>query len=91
MSATPDEAPSPPFSQGREFWVLLAFAIGLGVIGAFAGLVFMGVTGFGGSWYTDSDPGWFGGQWWWIAVTAAAGIGVGLLRMATHLPEKTPA
>jgi H+/Cl- antiporter ClcA len=90
MSATPDEAPSPPFSQRREFWVLIAFAVGLGVVGAFAGLVFMGVTGWGGSWYTDSDPGWFGGQWWWIAVTAAAGIGVGLLRIVTHLPEKTP-
>ena len=90
MSATPDATPSPPFSQRREFWVLMAFAVGLGVFGAFAGLVFMGVTGCGGSWYTDSDPGWFGGQWWWMAVTAAAGIGVGLLRMVTHLPDKTP-
>jgi chloride channel protein, CIC family len=89
-SAVPDATPSPPFSQSREFWVLMAFAIGLGILGAFAGLVFMGVTGFGGSWYTDSDPGWFGGQWWWIAVTGAAGVAVGLVRLWTHLPERTP-
>ena len=36
------------------------------------------------------DPGWFGGRWWWIAVTAAAGVVVGLLRRVTRLPEHTP-
>jgi len=68
----------------------MAYAIALGVLGAFAALVFMGVTGAGGSWYNASNPGWFGGQWWWVAVTAAAGVGVGLLRRLTHLPEQTP-
>jgi hypothetical protein len=55
----------------------------------FAGLVFMGVIGFGDNWYVDPNPGWFGGQWWWIAVTAGAGVLVGLFRRVTHLPEKT--
>jgi hypothetical protein len=35
----------------------------LGVLGAAAGLVFMGVIGVGDNWYVDPNPGWFGGQW----------------------------
>jgi hypothetical protein len=38
---------SPPFTQSREFWVLMGYAVLLGVLGAFAGLVLMGVVGFG--------------------------------------------
>src|ERR1017187_5529567 len=90
MSATPGPAAEAPVTQKREFWVLLAYAVVLGVLGAFAGLVFMGVVKFGGKWYTDSHPGWFGGHWWWIAVTAAAGVVVGLLRRLTRLPEQVP-
>ena len=90
MSATPGPAAAPPVTQKREFWVLMGYAAALGVFGAFAGLVFMGVVKFGSKWYTDSDPGWFGGHWWWIAVTAAAGVVVGLLRRLTRLPWETP-
>ena len=68
----------------------MGYAVALGVLGAFAGLVFMGVVKAGGAWYTDSNPGWFGGQWWWIVVTAAAGVVVGLLRRLTRLPEEVP-
>lgn len=90
MSATSEPAVSPPFTQSREFWVLMGYAVALGVFGAFAGLVFMGVIGFGGRWYVDANPGWFGGQWWWVAVTAGAGVVVGLLRRLTRLPEQIP-
>ncbi|HEY0815500.1 MAG TPA: chloride channel protein [Pseudonocardia sp.] len=90
MSATSEPTSSPPFTQNREFWLLMGYAVALGVFGAFAGLVFMGVIGFAGGWYTDSNPGWFGGQWWWVAVTAAAGVIVGLLRRVTRLPEDIP-
>ena len=90
MSTTPDPALSPPLTQNRDFWVLMAYALVLGVFGAFAGLVFMGVIGFGGRWYVDADPGWFGGQWWWVAVTAGAGVVVGLLRRVMRLPEEIP-
>ena len=34
--------------------------------------------------------GWFGGHWWWVAVAAAAGVAVGLLRRLTRLPWQTP-
>ena len=90
VSAAPGPAPAPPVTQKREFWVLMGYAVVLGVFGAFAGLVFIGVIKFGGKWYSDSDPGWFGGHWWWVAVAAAAGAVVGLLRRLTRLPEEVP-
>ena len=90
MSATSEPAPSPPYTEKREFWVLMGYAAALGVFGAFMALVFMGVIGFGGGWYADANPGWFGGQWWWVAVTAGAGVVVGLLRRLMRLPEEIP-
>ncbi len=68
----------------------MGYAVVLGVFGAFAGLVFIGVIKFGGKWYGDYQPGWFGGHWWWVAVAAAAGVVVGLLRRLTRLPWQTP-
>jgi hypothetical protein len=62
MSAPSEPEPPRPFTQDREFWVLVGFAVALGVFGALAGLVFMGVIGFGGGWYVDSRPGWLGGS-----------------------------
>ena len=43
----------------------MGYAVVLGVFGAFAGLIFVGAIKFGGKWYSDSHPGWFGGHWWW--------------------------
>ena len=68
----------------------MAYALLLGIVGAVAGLVFLGVTDAGNNWYDVSDPGWFGGHWWWVAVTAGAGVVVGLLRIVTKLPAKIP-
>ena len=48
------------------------------------------MIGFGGSWYKATDPGWFGGHWWWVGVTAAAGLLVGILRRLTDLPVQIP-
>ena len=90
MGGTPAPDADPPVIQGREFWALIGYAAALGVFGAFAGLVFLGIIKLGSQWSTDSNPGWFGGHWWWVAVTAAAGIVVGLLRRLTRLPEDVP-
>jgi H+/Cl- antiporter ClcA len=81
---------APPVTQKREFWVLMGYAVVLGVFGAAVGLVFIAVIQSGGKWYDDSDPGWFGGHWWWVAVAAAAGAVVGLLRRLTRLPQEIP-
>ena len=89
MSSASEPGPV-PFSQTRRFWILMGYALLLGVVGAVAGLVFLGVTDVGNNWYDVSDPGWFGGQWWWVAVTAGAGVVVGLLRSLTKLPAKIP-
>lgn len=90
MTAAEEPRSDPPVTQHRDFWVLMGLAVALGVFGAAAGLIFIGVLDAGGSWYSDSDPGWFGGQWWWVAVGAATGLAVGLVRRLTHLPWKTP-
>jgi H+/Cl- antiporter ClcA len=79
-----------PVTRKREFWVLMGYAAALGVFGAFAGLVSLGAVKFGGKWSTESGPGWFDGHWWWVAVTAAAGVVVGVLRRLTRLPEEVP-
>jgi len=89
MSSASEPGPV-PVGQTRGFWILMGYALLLGVVGAVVGLVFLGVTDAGNNWYDVSDPGWFGGHWWWVAVTAAAGVVVGLLRSLTKLPAKIP-
>ena len=49
VTAAAGPAAAPPVTQKREFWVLMGYAAALGVFGAFAGLVFIGVIKFGGS------------------------------------------
>ena len=89
MNSAPEPVPV-PIAQTRGFWILMAYALLLGGVGAGAGLVFLGVTDLGNNWYDVSDPGWFGGRWWWIAVTAGAGVVVGWLRFLTKLPARIP-
>ena len=40
-------AADPPVIHGREFWVLMGYATALGVFGAFAGLVYLGIIKLG--------------------------------------------
>ena len=49
VSAAPGPAAAAPVTQKREFWVLMGYAAVLGVFGAFAALIFIGVIKFGGS------------------------------------------
>ena len=56
------EAVPVPVSQTRGFWILMGYALVLGVLGAVAGLVFLGVTGGGNNWYDLSDPRWTFGR-----------------------------
>ena len=78
--------------QSPGFWVVVRYAIVLGVVLAFASLGFLAAVTFGTNlWFTiPSDLGWFGGSPWWVAVTAGAGLLVGVLRHFFRLPEKVP-
>ena len=91
MSYVPEERASAiEHTQNRDFWLLMAYATVLGIVSAVFSLIFLGVIGVGGKWYTLSDMGWLGGQWWWVAVAAGAGVIVGALRRAFKLPDDLP-
>jgi H+/Cl- antiporter ClcA len=78
--------------QSPGFWVIVRYAILFGVVLAFAALAFLALVTFGTKlWFTlPDDLGWFGGSPWWVAVTAGAGLLVGLLRHVLRLPENVP-
>jgi len=77
-------------TQDREFWSMAGYAVVLGVLGAVVGLLFLGVVSIGSRWFKATDPGWLGGKWWWVLVTAGAGLLVGSLHQVLDLPDKTP-
>ncbi len=75
------------FAYSREFWIILAFGIPLGIALAFGSLAFLGVTDGGVDlWFDEAGSGWFDGELWWLAVTVGAGVAVGLLRIAFKMP-----
>jgi H+/Cl- antiporter ClcA len=78
--------------RSRGFWTVIGYAVVLGIVLAFAGLAFLGlVKGGTNAWFTlPKSPGWFSGHPWWVAVTAAAGVLVGVLRRVLQLPAKLP-
>jgi H+/Cl- antiporter ClcA len=90
VSATTEPPAPPPITRSREFWVLTGYAVALGVFGGFAGLLFLGLIDRGEKWNVDSNPRWLGGHWWWVAVTAGAGLAVGLMHRFLRVPEQTP-
>lgn len=78
------ELPSP------AFWRLIGYAALLGVVGVVAGILFIGLTDLGAQWYGETGWGWFEGNAWWVAVAAAAGLLVGLLRRWLKVPGEVP-
>jgi len=78
-------------TRSPGFWLLVRNALLFGVVLAFAALAFLGVTKAGGKWFTlPENPSWLDGSLWWVAVTAAAGVLVGVLRRLFRLPAKMP-
>ena len=79
-------------TQSPGFWLLVRDAVLFGVVLAFLGLAFLGLVKHGTDlWFTlPADPGWFDGHLWWVAVTAGAGLVVGVLRRFLHVPLKLP-
>jgi H+/Cl- antiporter ClcA len=68
----------------------MGYAVALGLFGGFAALAFLAVVTHSEKWNAVSNPHWLGGHWWWVAVTAAAGIIVGLLHRLLRVPEEIP-
>lgn len=92
-----DEEPgsSPTFvalDRSRAFWTVIGYAVVFGLVLAIAGLAFLGLVKGGTKlWFTlPKNPDWFSGSPWWVAVTAAAGVLVGVLRRVLQLPAKLP-
>ena len=79
-----------PLARSPGFWAVIGYAVVFGVVLAFAALAFLGlVKGGTNLWFTlPKNPGWFSGHLWWVAVTAAAGVLVGVLRRVFRLPAK---
>ena len=81
-----------PLAQSPGFWRLMGYAALFGVVLAFASLAFLGLVKGGTKlWFTlPKTSGWFDGNLWWVAVTTAAGVLVGVLRRVFRLPAKLP-
>ncbi len=81
-----------PLNQSPGFWMIMGYAVVFGVVLAFAALAFLGlVKGGTNLWFTlPKNPDWFRGSLWWVAVTAGAGLLVGVLRRVLRLPDKMP-
>ena len=70
----------------------MGYAAVFGVVLAFAALAFLALVKGGTKlWFTlPKNPGWLDGSLWWVAVTAGAGVLVGVLRRVFRLPAKLP-
>ena len=77
-------------TRSPGFWVIVRYASVFGVVLAFASLAFLGLVKGGSKlWFTlPKDPGWLDGSLWWVAVTAGAGVLVGVLRRVLRVPAK---
>lgn len=90
MSEASDVTSTPAEMRTRSFWRLMGYAAILGVVGAVAGILFLGVTSIGETWYGDPGLAWFDGPVWWVGVAAVAGLIVGILRRLLGMPQKAP-
>ena len=72
--------------------MIVGYAVLFGAVLGFVGLAFLGlVTGGMVLWSTlPKHPGWLDGSLWWVAVTAGAGLLVGVLRRVFGVPLKIP-
>ena len=79
-------------TRSPGFWSLLRYAALFGVVLAFAALAFLALVKGGTKlWFTlPKNPGWLDGSLWWVAVTAGAGVLVGVLRRLLRVPAKLP-
>jgi H+/Cl- antiporter ClcA len=72
--------------------MIVGYALFFGVVLGFGGLAFLGLVSGGTElWFTlPNHPGWLDGNLWWVAVTAGAGLFVGVLRRVLRVPLEIP-
>lgn len=87
----------PPYANEMIYVKELAAALVLGVMLGACGCAFMNVTKYVPSlWVGEKyleDPATVGlgaGEWWWVGITAGAGLLVGLLKVIVDFPDPTP-
>jgi chloride channel protein, CIC family len=90
VTEAPNVTTSPAEMRTRTFWRVMGYAAVLGVVGAVSGILFLGVTGVGETWYGEPGLDWFDGPVWWVGVAAVAGLIVGILRRVLDMPQKAP-
>jgi H+/Cl- antiporter ClcA len=84
------EVMSDYFARDRRFWLRVAYAVPIGLMGGVAGLLFTQAVGRATNWLwpEEVDNDFLGGELWWIAVAAAAGLLVGALRRWLRVPTE---
>jgi hypothetical protein len=96
QSSSAEEPGSGPgfvaLDRSGGFWTVIGYAVVFGLALAVAALAFLGLIKGGTKlWFTlPKNPSWFSGSPWWVAVTAAAGVLVGVLRRVLRLPPRLP-
>ena len=78
------------FARDRRFWLPVAYAVPIGLMAGGAGLSFTYAVGRATKWLwpDEVDNSFLGGELWWIALTVAAGVLVGLLRRWLRVPAE---
>jgi H+/Cl- antiporter ClcA len=78
------------FARDRRFWLPVASAVPIGLMAGGAGLLFTRAVGRATKWLwpDDVDNSFLGGELWWLALTVAAGVLVGLLRKWMRVPPE---
>ena len=79
------------FARDRGFWLRMGSAVIIGVLAGLAALAFTQIVRFGTDlvWPEEIDYGWFGGEWWWVALIGFTGLVVGIMRLFLPLDELT--
>jgi H+/Cl- antiporter ClcA len=81
------------FARDRTFWRTVLFAAVIGTVAGAAALAFTTLVKAGTDliWPDEIDYGFLGGEVWWIGITAAAGLLVGLMRWGLRVRTSRPA
>jgi len=78
------------YARDRRFWIPVGYAVPIGLMAGGAGLLFTWSVGKATNWLWagEADMTFLGGEVWWLAMTAIAGLLVGVLRLWLKVPTE---